>query len=198
MKKISFLLLIVLTCLSLTACNSNPQNTTSEISFEDKYYAYAQSCIDSGDEDKAKEVLKEGIEKTDSEKLQKLLDTLEDEDNDESNSKSTNENQTSSSENVESESQTNNWYDYPGEWNYLSSDTVTVYEANEKYVVFDLFIYRTWGEDRVKAFFSPDGKAYFSNESIEGNIYIENGVMYFTISRCECEYVEIGTKEFKK
>ena len=49
---------------------------TVELDLVTPYYEYAQKCIDEGKTDEAIKALEEGIEKTKSEKLQKLLDEI--------------------------------------------------------------------------------------------------------------------------
>ena len=72
MKRIVAVTLAVIMTLCFASCGEKKSAAT----LEDKYIAAVQKCIDSGENDKAVELLKQGIEKTKSEKLQQMLDSL--------------------------------------------------------------------------------------------------------------------------
>ena len=72
MKRIVAVILAVIMTLCFASCGEKKSAAT----LEDKYIAAVQKCIDSGENDKAVELLKQGIEKTKSEKLQQMLDSL--------------------------------------------------------------------------------------------------------------------------
>lgn len=74
MRKFLLTAMILIAALCLCACSG--KNTSSTPDLVTQYYNYAKDCIDSGDKEKASAALKEGIEKTDSQKLKDLLDSL--------------------------------------------------------------------------------------------------------------------------
>lgn len=75
MKKIILVLLSV--CLIFCVCGCSSKDTTSKPNIETQYYNYAKECIENKDTEKAKQVLEEGVEKTGSEKLKELLESLD-------------------------------------------------------------------------------------------------------------------------
>lgn len=84
MKKIILVLLSI--SLILCVCGCSSKNTASTPNIETQYYNYAKECIENKDTEKAKQVLEEGIEKTGSEKLKELLDSLNAESNEDTSS----------------------------------------------------------------------------------------------------------------
>ena len=85
--------------LSFCGCSANNYDATD---LETKYYEYAQECIEKGDTETAIKALEEGVEKTGSEKLKELLNTLKDENKEESQNGSVTDNSSQSSENPSS------------------------------------------------------------------------------------------------
>ena len=74
MKKSILTVLIIAMLFCFAGCEKEKNSSESaQTDLVSKYYEYAQSCISENDTEKAKEVLKEGIEKTKSSVLSDLL-----------------------------------------------------------------------------------------------------------------------------
>lgn len=73
MKRICLIALSLVLMLTFVGCGTGD---TVELDLVTPYYEYAQKCIDEGKTDEAIKALEEGIEKTKSEKLQKLLEEI--------------------------------------------------------------------------------------------------------------------------
>lgn len=96
--------IIVLICICVALCFSgcSPKDNGDTTTIETKYYEYAQECIEKGDTETAIKALEEGVEKTGSEKLKELLNTLTEE-NKENESEDQSEPQTSDEDTTSSE-----------------------------------------------------------------------------------------------
>ena len=75
---------IIVLCMVLSFCGCSANNNDAP-DLETKYYEYAQECIEKGDTETAIKALEEGVEKTGSEKLKELLNTLKDDNKEEYN-----------------------------------------------------------------------------------------------------------------
>lgn len=78
MKKSILTVLIIAMLFCFAGCEKEKNSSESaQTDLVSKYYGYAQSCISENDTEKAKEVLKEGIEKTKSSVLSDLLSEID-------------------------------------------------------------------------------------------------------------------------
>lgn len=76
---------------------------------------------------------------------------------------------------------------------------LTVYNATDKIIVFDLYYYRLWGAERVVANIDEDGKAYFKTEDgVEGTIKLSDKKASVCITKSNGTYALEETIEYLK
>lgn len=95
--------------------------------------------------------------------------------------------------------------DYTGTWvwgqKYDESydREITINSITDTMVEFDAFYYRTWSADGISAKIKGDNKAYFkTQDGVEGNLYIENNKLVFTVTKSEAPYVDAEVVTFSK
>lgn len=96
-------------------------------------------------------------------------------------------------------------YTYVGKWVWgqkfdeCYDREITINSVVDTTIEFDVFYYRIWGADDVLATIKSDNKAYFkTQDGVEGNLYISDNKLIFTVTKSEVPYVEAETITYSK